>query len=77
MDKQAKLNTIREMRLSQIETLKELEQKFLQSVSSLNQPISTQAQQELNCIYSNLKKYSEKANQDLRAMDILEEELEK
>ena len=74
MDKQAKLDCIREMRLSQIETLKELEDKLMQS---MNQPHTTEAHQELYCIYENYKKFRERAMRELKDMDALEKELEK
>lgn len=76
MELEAVINFIREVRLDQVETLKELEEQLLIATTNLDTCTTSTAEAELSTITINLQNYKHKVMSMLEDLDILELSLE-
>lgn len=78
MNKQANLDKIRESRMNELDTLKEIENKFIEAAYIIaNQPLTTDALNNFFAVATNFVNFEQQVDQALEKIDCLESQLEK
>lgn len=77
MSKQAAVNKIREHRLFLIDTLQDLERRFIETIAIYeSRQLPLQERHEVLSILNNLKVFKNKAMEQLKTLDEMEKDLE-